>query len=183
MRTSSKRNRAAFAYPDDLVAGAREAADRAVGRLREGVEPFDTVAQEWIAKVDPVSLQFRDDRMKVQGLHHVQLAMPPGMESAAEEFYTGLLGIPRVAKPEHLEARGGGWFESDEVRIHLGVEEDFSPARKAHPALLVSDLTVLQWILEDADVDVVVDEPLSGFDRFYADDPFGNRIEFLSPSS
>lgn len=122
----------------------------------------------------------KNDPMKVHGLHHVQLAMPPGMEAQAEAFYLGLLGIPRVAKPPHLEARGGCWFESDHVRIHLGVEEEFSPARKAHPGLLVSDLDALRRDFEKAGVNVTVDQPLAGYDRFYADDPFGNRIEFLS---
>jgi catechol 2,3-dioxygenase-like lactoylglutathione lyase family enzyme len=122
----------------------------------------------------------KNDRMKVKGLHHVQLAMPRGMEAKAEAFYSGLLGIPRVAKPPRLEARGGCWFESAHIRIHLGVEEEFTPARKAHPALLVSDLEGLRVVLEEAGVEVVVDEPLPGHDRFYAEDPFGNRIEFLS---
>jgi hypothetical protein len=108
--------------------------------------------------------------------------MPPGKESAAERFYSGLLGkLIRLAKPLHLEARGGCWFESADVRIHLGVEEGFTAARKAHPALLVSDLDALRTVLEEAGFEVVVDEPLPGHDRFYADDPFGNRIEFLSP--
>lgn len=119
--------------------------------------------------------------MKVAGLHHVQLAMPPGEEAAATEFYEGLVGIPRVAKPSHLEARGGCWFESENVRIHLGVESDFRPARKAHPALLVDDIDSLRNRLTDAGVSIVDDEPLPGFDRFYVCDPFGNRIEFLSP--
>lgn len=114
------------------------------------------------------------------GLHHVQLAMPTGGEAAAEAFYAGLLGIPRVAKPAHLEARGGCWFEDENVKIHLGVEAEFRPARKAHPALLVDDLTSLRTALEDAGVEVVVDQPLPGFDRFYASDPFGNRLEFLT---
>jgi len=106
--------------------------------------------------------------------------MPPDMEKAADAFYSGLLGIPRVAKPAHLEARGGCWFESTDICIHLGVEEGFTPARKAHPALLVSDLDALKRILEEAGVEVMADEPLPGHDRFYANDPFGNRIEFLS---
>lgn len=118
--------------------------------------------------------------MKVLGLHHVQLAMPQGLESVAEDFYSGILGIPRVVKPAHLESRGGCWFESSDIRIHLGVEEPFSPARKAHPALLVSDLGELRRRLESGGVDVVADETLPGYDRFYAEDPFGNRIEFLS---
>ena len=119
--------------------------------------------------------------MKVVGLHHVQLAMPPGGEVAATEFYEGLLRIPRVAKPSHLDVRGGCWFESDAVRIHLGVEADFLPAGKAHPALLVEDLDSLRVRLTDAGVSVVDDQPLPGFSRFYVLDPFGNRIELLAP--
>lgn len=113
-------------------------------------------------------------------LHHVQLAMPPGGESRATDFYEGLLGIPRVAKPDHLEARGGCWFESSSVRVHLGVDEGFRPAKKAHPAFLIDDLDSLRQRLEDAHVSVADDEPLPGFDRFYTSDPFGNRIEMLA---
>ncbi len=116
------------------------------------------------------------------GIHHVQLAMPVGGEEVATDFYEGLLGVPRVAKPAHLEARGGCWFESDAVRIHLGVEDDFAPARKAHPALLVRDLDSMRGRLADAGVEVVSDQPFSGFDRVYVSDPFGNRIELLEPS-
>jgi catechol 2,3-dioxygenase-like lactoylglutathione lyase family enzyme len=119
--------------------------------------------------------------MTIQALHHIQLAMPPGKESEAEGFYSGLLGMPRVDKPPHLEERGGCWFETGETRIHLGVEEDFRPARKAHPALVVDDLGESRRGLEQAGVRVVDDRPLPGFDRFYAYDPFGSRIEFLSP--
>jgi catechol 2,3-dioxygenase-like lactoylglutathione lyase family enzyme len=119
--------------------------------------------------------------MTIHALHHVQLAMPPGREAEAEGFYSGVLGMHRVEKPAHLEKRGGCWFESGETRIHLGVEEDFRPARKAHPALVVDGLGQLRRRLEEAGVRVVEDQPLPGFDRFYANDPFGNRIEFLSP--
>lgn len=119
--------------------------------------------------------------MRVVGVHHVQLAMPPGREAEAEAFYSGMLGIPRVAKPSHLEVRGGCWFESGEVRIHLGIEKGFVPARKAHPALVVDDLAVARRRLEDAGVEVITDESLPGHDRFYASDPFGNRLEFLAP--
>ena len=119
--------------------------------------------------------------MSILGLHHVQMAMPPDREEDATAFYEGLLGIPRVEKPPNLEARGGCWFESDSTRVHLGVEEGFSPARKAHPALLVADLEALRLRLQGAGVVVVDDEPLPGFDRFYAYDPFGNRVELLSP--
>ena len=120
--------------------------------------------------------------MKIAGLHHVQMAMPPGGEGDAIAFYEGVLGLPRVDKPSHLAARGGCWFESGETRIHLGVEEPFTPARKAHPALLVDDLPALRRRLEEAGVAVVDDEPLPGFERWYASDPFGNRLEFLSPT-
>lgn len=118
--------------------------------------------------------------MTILALHHVQLAMPPGGESRATDFYEGLLGVPRVTKPDHLEARGGCWFESPSVRVHLGVEPGFRPARKAHPAFLVDDLDRLRRKLEDAHVPVTDDEPLPGFDRFYVSDPFGNRIEMLA---
>lgn len=119
--------------------------------------------------------------MTVVGLHHVQLAMPPGGEATASDFYERVLGIPRVAKPSHLETRGGCWFETGTVRVHLGVEDDFRPAKKAHPAFLVEDLESVRQLLVDEGVEVVDDEPLPGYDRFYAFDPFGNRIEFLSP--
>lgn len=117
----------------------------------------------------------------IVGLHHVQLAMPPGEEAAATEFYEGLLGIPEVAKPSHLQKRGGCWFESDSVRIHLGAESDFRPALKAHPALLVESLDAVRSRLAGAGVSIVEDEPLPGFRRVYVSDPFGNRIEILSP--
>jgi catechol 2,3-dioxygenase-like lactoylglutathione lyase family enzyme len=108
--------------------------------------------------------------------------MPPGEEQAATEFYEGVLGIPRMSKPSHLEARGGCWFESEAVRIHLGVESDFRPAKKAHPALIVDDLDSLRARLTEAGVSATEDQPLPGFSRFYVSDPFGNRIEFVSPA-
>lgn len=119
--------------------------------------------------------------MRVVGLHHVQLAMPPDGEPEAVAFYQGLLSIPQVPKPDHLASRGGCWFEDGDVRIHLGVEQEFRPARKAHPALVVDDLEALVARLREADVEVVVDQPLSGFDRVYVTDPFGNRLEVLQP--
>ena len=121
--------------------------------------------------------------MDVYGLHHVQLAMPRGEEAAATAFYEGLLGIRQATKPTHLAARGGCWFESDRLKIHLGVEEPFRPARKAHPALLVDDVAALRSRLTDHGVPVVDDQPLPGYRRFYAEDPFGNRLEFLEPLS
>jgi catechol 2,3-dioxygenase-like lactoylglutathione lyase family enzyme len=95
---------------------------------------------------------------EILGLDHVQLAMPAGMESSAREFYSGVLGLAEESKPPNLAARGGVWFRAGTLRLHLGVDPDFRPARKAHP---------------------VTDEPLTGFNRVYVFDPFGNRIELL----
>jgi catechol 2,3-dioxygenase-like lactoylglutathione lyase family enzyme len=117
----------------------------------------------------------------VERIDHVQLAMPAGREDDARHFYSELLGIPEVPKPPHLAARGGCWFEVGDLKVHLGVEADFRPARKAHPALLVRDLPALAATLRDAGVDLVDDEPLEGYDRIYASDPFGNRLELLEP--
>jgi len=121
--------------------------------------------------------------MTLIGLHHVQLAMPQGEEATAVAFYEGLLGIPEVDKPENLAGRGGCWFETESTRIHLGVEENFTPARKAHPAMLVNDLAAMKEYLETAGIEIVVDQPLPGFERFYIYDPFGNRLELLEPHS
>lgn len=120
--------------------------------------------------------------MGVDAIDHVQLAMPAEGEVAATMFYEGLLGIPRVPKPPHLEVRGGCWFEDGRLKIHLGVDAAFVPARKAHPALLVSGLGELVGRLRSAGVAIRDDEPLDGYDRVYVDDPFGNRIELLEPS-
>ena len=117
--------------------------------------------------------------MTIEGVHHVQLAMPSGGEAAAVAFYSGLLGLPEVSKPSYLAPRGGCWFELGSTRVHLGVEDDFRPARKAHPALLVVGLDELRRRLEVAGVAVTVDEPLAGFDRIYVEDHFGNRLELL----
>jgi len=113
-------------------------------------------------------------------LDHVQLAMPPGCEDEAEAFYAGLLGFTRLVKPEPLAARGGCWFARGDVALHLGVEEDFRPAHKAHPALVVVDLEDLEAALAAAGVTARPNldrEPGRGF---YVDDPFGNRIEFVA---
>ncbi|MGI8662998.1 MAG: VOC family protein [Acidimicrobiales bacterium] len=119
--------------------------------------------------------------MRVERIDHVQLTMPAGEEPAAIAFYEGLLGIANVPKPPNLAARGGCWFEDGALKIHLGVEGAFRPARKAHPALLVRDLSALTERLRGAGVDLVDDEPLDGYDRVYVADPFGNRIELLEP--
>jgi catechol 2,3-dioxygenase-like lactoylglutathione lyase family enzyme len=115
-------------------------------------------------------------------LHHVQLAIPAGVEDRCRAFWGELLGMEEVEKPPVLAARGGCWFRSAGVEVHLGVEEPFVPARKAHPGLLVRDLAGLAAALESAGVQVTWDPEFPGHDRFYAADPFGNRLEFLEPS-
>jgi len=119
--------------------------------------------------------------MPVERLDHVQLAMPPGGEDAARAFYARALGIDEVIKPPHLAARGGCWFERGALKVHLGVEANFRPARKAHPAFIVSDLAALIATLKSQGHSVVEDQPLEGYDRVYVDDPFGNRIELMEP--
>ena len=116
---------------------------------------------------------------RATGLDHVQLAMPACGEDAARVFYAGLLGIPEVPKPPELAARGGCWFEAPGLKVHLGVEADFRLARKAHPALLVDDLTALRARLEAAEVVVIADLPVDGKSRCFVADPFGNRIELI----
>ena len=115
----------------------------------------------------------------ITGIDHVQLAMPAGGEPAARAFYTGLLGLFEMPKPDILAARGGCWFEAAGVKIHLGVEADFRAARKAHPALLVADLDALAARLEAADVPLRWDTDLPDVRRCHVDDPFGNRIELI----
>jgi catechol 2,3-dioxygenase-like lactoylglutathione lyase family enzyme len=118
---------------------------------------------------------------EILGLDHVQLAMPAGQEDKARAFYCGVLGLIEEQKPPNLQARGGAWFQGGALRLHLGVDPDFHPARKAHPALLVSGLADLVARCQTAGFPPVRDEPLDGFDRVYVHDPFGNRIELVEP--
>ncbi|MEU6156432.1 adenosylcobinamide amidohydrolase [Actinosynnema sp. NPDC047251] len=115
------------------------------------------------------------------GLHHVQLAIPPGGEEPARAFYVGVLGMTEVPKPPVLAARGGVWVRADRLEIHLGVEDDFRPARKAHPGIAVADLDGLAARVAAAGVDVRWDGDFPGYRRCYVSDSFGNRLEFLSP--
>jgi catechol 2,3-dioxygenase-like lactoylglutathione lyase family enzyme len=119
----------------------------------------------------------------IAGLHHVQLAMPRGEEAAAREFYGGVLQMEEVLKPPHLAVRGGVWFSAGHAEVHLGVEDEFRPAKKAHPALLVHGLAALRARCTAAGISLVEDQPLEGFDRCYVSDPFGNRLELLEPRS
>jgi catechol 2,3-dioxygenase-like lactoylglutathione lyase family enzyme len=118
---------------------------------------------------------------EILGLDHVQLAMPAGQEAQARSFYCGVLGLTEEQKPPNLARRGGAWFRGGTLRLHLGVDPNFHPAGKAHPALLVSGLADLLRRCEAAGFSPVRDEPLDGFDRAYVLDPFGNRIELLEP--
>jgi cystathionine beta-lyase len=115
-------------------------------------------------------------------LHHVQLAVPRDAEEACRAFWRDLLGMAEVAKPPVLAARGGCWFRGGGLEVHLGVEEPFEPARKAHPGILVRGLPALASRLEAAGIAVTWDDEFPGHERFYAPDPFGNRLEFLEPS-
>jgi catechol 2,3-dioxygenase-like lactoylglutathione lyase family enzyme len=121
----------------------------------------------------------KDTQMKIVGIDHIQFAMPAGYEDAAREFYSRLLGIPEVPKPSELAKRGGVWFENGGVKVHLGVDPDFRPARRAHAGLLVRDLSMLVRSLRHAGVDVAEDEALIGYYRVYVNDPFGNRLELM----
>ena len=116
------------------------------------------------------------------GIHHVQLAIPAGGEPLARAFYGAQLGLDEVDKPPQLAARGGVWFERGPVRVHLGIEDPFHPALKAHPAFLVSDLPALRARLDAAGQGYRSDDALPGYDRIFVADPFGNRIELLEPT-
>jgi catechol 2,3-dioxygenase-like lactoylglutathione lyase family enzyme len=112
-------------------------------------------------------------------IDHVQLAMPAGEENKARAFYRGLLGMKEAPKPPELARRGGCWFESGSVQIHLGVENNFRPAKKAHPALLCGDYLTLVRRLRAAGVEVVEPNDIPGVRRCHVHDPFGNRIELI----
>jgi hypothetical protein len=113
-------------------------------------------------------------------IDHVQLAMPAGGEGRAEAFYRDVLGVPRVPKPPALAVRGGCWFESGAVHVHLGVEEPFVPARKAHPAFVVQDLRAF---VAARGLEVRWSDEVPGTVRCHLDDPFGNRLELIDAGS
>lgn len=118
--------------------------------------------------------------MNILGIDHVQLAMPAGGEEKAREFFINLLGFHEIPKPPELAKRGGAWFQAGAVQLHLGVEADFRPARKAHPALVVDDLDGIIVKIQSAGIEAdTTQPPLDGFRRAHIFDPFGNRIELL----
>lgn len=117
--------------------------------------------------------------MTIAGIDHVQVAIPAGGEPVARDYYGRLLGMTEVDKPPALAVRGGCWFVSGAAVLHLGVEEPFAPARKAHPAFLVEDLDALEARVAAAGYECLrSDGELPGVRRFHTFDPFGNRIEF-----
>jgi catechol 2,3-dioxygenase-like lactoylglutathione lyase family enzyme len=115
--------------------------------------------------------------MTVTGIDHVQLAAPAGCESEARRFYGGVLGMEELPKPEPIRARGGCWFQAGAQELHIGVEIDFAPARKAHPGLVVSDLGAVRAAFSAAGVEWEDDTKIAGVDRLFTHDPFGNRLE------
>jgi catechol 2,3-dioxygenase-like lactoylglutathione lyase family enzyme len=116
----------------------------------------------------------------ILSIDHVQLAMPAGEEEKARLFFVNLLGFTEVPKPAELAQRGGVWFESGSVQLHLGVDADFHPARKAHPAFLVDDLDEFIAKAQSAKVETDASQPpLDGYKRAHVFDPFGNRIELM----
>lgn len=118
----------------------------------------------------------------IAGLHHAQLACPAGSEKALRAFYVGVLGMIEIPKPPVLAARGGVWFRSGTAELHLGVEEPFAPARKAHPGLITRDLDALVERLLVAGAPVDPDPNFPGYRRVYTADPVGNRVELLEPA-
>jgi catechol 2,3-dioxygenase-like lactoylglutathione lyase family enzyme len=121
--------------------------------------------------------------LEIVGLDHVQIAAPQGCEADARRFFGVLLGLREIHKPQALRGRGGVWFGLGEQQLHVGIEEPFSPALKAHPALRVAPgkLDAIATRLSAAGAKVSWDEALSGNRRFFTEDPWGNRIELLSP--
>jgi catechol 2,3-dioxygenase-like lactoylglutathione lyase family enzyme len=115
------------------------------------------------------------------GIHHVQLAAPHGSEALMRDFYAGTLGLVELPKPPVLAARGGVWFGAPGIEIHIGLEDGFRPARKAHPGILVRDLGAMAERLRAAGHEIRADDLLPGYRRFYVDDPVGNRLELLEP--
>jgi catechol 2,3-dioxygenase-like lactoylglutathione lyase family enzyme len=115
-------------------------------------------------------------------IDHVQIAAPRGCERGARSFFGDLLGMEEIDKPEPLRSRGGCWFKVGSRQLHVGVEDRFSPATKAHPAFATRDIGSLSMRLEHARVQVKWDDAVAGLRRFYVEDPWGNRIEFTEPT-
>lgn len=113
------------------------------------------------------------------GIDHIQIAAPQGSEDAARKFYGELLGMKEIPKPENLRNRGGCWFQCGTHEVHIGIQQDFMPSTKAHPGFTVNALEQLKSRLHEAKYTISEDQPIEGRARFFTQDPFGNRIEFL----
>jgi len=118
-------------------------------------------------------------KARITHLDHIQIAAPPGCEEAAKEFYGAILGLREIEKPEALRSRGGCWFECGSQQLHVGVEQDFRPAKKAHPAFVAADLDELRRELLARGCKVVEDASIPEARRFFTDDPWGNRLEIV----
>ncbi|MFA9559633.1 VOC family protein [Evansella sp. AB-rgal1] len=119
------------------------------------------------------------NHFSVKKIDHIQLAAPKGSEGRAKQFFVDVLGFDEVEKPGVLKKRGGVWFSLGVTQIHIGIEEPFSPAKKAHPAFEVENLEDLKEHLSKHRIDFSVDNKLPGANRIFVNDPFGNRLEFL----
>ncbi|PUB14631.1 VOC family protein [Paenisporosarcina sp. OV554] len=117
--------------------------------------------------------------MLIKRIDHIQLAAPIGSEDEARSFFQGVLSLDEVEKPHELKKNGGVWFSNGHIHIHVGIEEPFLPAKKAHPAFEVSDIDALSSHIIEKGVSIQEDHRLPGAKRFYVNDPFGNRLEFL----
>lgn len=113
------------------------------------------------------------------GIDHIQIAAPPESEDKARKFYGELLGMEEIPKPENLKGRGGCWFLCGSQEVHIGIQQDFMPAKKAHPGFTVNALEQLKLRFEEANYPFSEELPIEGRSRFFTHDPFGNRIEFL----
>ncbi|MCU9614704.1 VOC family protein [Caldibacillus lycopersici] len=115
----------------------------------------------------------------IDSIDHVQLAAPNGCEVEAREFYSNLLGLQEIEKPQALKKKGGVWFSLGTTQIHIGVEEPFIPAKKAHPAFKMYNLAAFQAFLKENDVPFTIDLEIPDVKRIFIYDPFGNRVEIL----
>lgn len=118
---------------------------------------------------------------RVNSIDHVQLAMRAGAEDQVREFYAGVLGLTEVPRPPDLAKRGGAWFEGPGIKVHLGVEQEFRPARKAHVAFLVDDVAELVALCRSANLETTDINEIDGYRRAHVFDPLGNRLEFMEP--
>ena len=118
----------------------------------------------------------------IAGLDHIQIAAPPDAEQAAREFYGGLLGLVELEVPVALRDRACCWFQCGALQVHIGTQQNFQPAKKAHPAFLCPDLDALRTRFRERGLSMIEDRDRPGIQRFFAEDPWGNRLEFLEPA-